>query len=152
MGRAKVTSKNIDSVVQRIMQNYAQEVADNLDKVAEKVAKSGRTALKNESKQFDGKGHWGKGNYSSGWRVTKVKNLWYRSFVIHNSKRPTETHLLEYGHELTPGVRIPAPNGSQGKMLNTKSRSKAFPHIDPVGKKVVEEFERGVEIALRTSQ
>ena len=141
MGRSKTTYKNIDTVVEKIMAEYIDDIRKNIDVAAKKVAKKGALALKNDSAQFTAR--WGTGKYQKGWRVTEEQHVWFKSYVIHNAKSPVLTHLLEYGHQLE-GVY-------NGHVYDGSTRTEAFPHITPVAKKVVDEFERSVKSAIQRS-
>lgn len=132
MARGRTSYKNLDKAIERILNDYAEIVAENVDEAADRIAKKTRLAVANGSRQFDQR--WGKKKYSSGWRVQKDDWGWFISYVVLNQKKPTETHLLEYGHE-----------------LNVGGRAKAYPHITPVAEKVPESFEKEVINAIRRS-
>lgn len=151
MARTKTTVENLDKAIDKILTSYGDLCWKNIDAVTQKVAKKARTALANESKQFDATGHWGKGSYSRGWRVKEDRGLWWSSYVIHNANKPTETHLLEYGHELNSGVRVPRPHPQTGTFISTATRAKAYPHITPVAEKVPDELQGEVVDAIRRS-
>lgn len=154
MARTKTTVDNVDKAIANILKKYGELTWENVDAAAVKVAKKARVAVANGSKKFDTKGHWGQGNYSKGWRVKETKGLWWSSYIIHNAKRPTETHLIEYGHEVHVGVRIPRPNPNPNHTTyvnKTNHRAKAQPHIAPVAEKVPDEFQAEVVDAVRRS-
>lgn len=154
MARTKTTVDNMDKAIKRILQKYGELTWENVDEVATKVAKKARVAITNKSKEFDTKGHWGHGVYSKGWRVKETRGLWWSSYIVHNAKRPTETHLIEYGHEVHTGVRIPRPNPNPKRetYVNTTTfRAKPQPHIAPVAAKIPDEFQAEVVDAVRRS-
>lgn len=132
MGRKRTTFENLDQVVKEILNDYTNVIWDNVDEAAERVAKKARLAVANGSKQFDAR--WGTGAYSGGWRVLKEKHGWFTTYVIHNKRKPTQTHLLEYGHE-----------------LNIGGRAKSYPHIEPVAKNVPDDLQKEVVDAIRRS-
>ena len=152
MARTKTTIQNLDKAINKILMQYAQITWSNIDEVTQKIAKKTQLAVRNESKQFDANGHWGKGSYSRGWRVAEQKGLWWNSYVVHNAVKPTETHLIEYGHEVKTGIPIPRPNPRKGYFVNeTTTRAKAYPHIGPVAEKVPDQFQAEVVDAIRRS-
>lgn len=151
MARIKTTVDNLDRAILKILNQYGELCWENIDEATQKVAKKVRLAVSNGSKQFDGSGHWGQGSYSRGWRVKEEQKLWYSSYIIHNATKPTETHLLEYGHELHSGVRVPRPHPQKGTFYSTATRAKAYPHITPVAEKVPDQLQGEVVDAVRRS-
>lgn len=141
MGRTKVTVDNLDKALNKILNNYRDLLWENIDEATEKVAKRTRTAVANSSNVFNQAGHWGKSKYSRGWRVKKIPELWYNTYVIHQAAKPYETHLLEYGHELD-GVY----NGQR-----MTGRTQAFPHIAPAAEKVPDKLQKEVVDAVHRS-
>lgn len=141
MGRQKVTVDNLDKAINKILDQYGEITWHNVDEAMKKIAKKTRTAVANGSKIFDTQGHWGRHIYSRGWRVKEDRGLWWSSYIIHNGTRPTETHLLEYGHELT-GVYNNQP---------MSGRTRAFPHIGPVAAKIPDEVQKEVTDAIYRS-
>ncbi|MDM5245759.1 HK97 gp10 family phage protein [Lysinibacillus sp. G4S2] len=107
--------------INRALANYAHGVGEDIEKVAEKVAKEGAQQLKARSPV--GATH----RYAKGWRAKKVGNQW----VVHNIHYQL-THLLEKGHAKVGGGRIPA-----------------VVHIAPVEQEMINEFVQGVEEAIR---
>ena len=151
MARTRTTVDRLNRVISNILNQYGELCWENVDEATEKVAKKVRLAVANGSRQFDTSGHWGSGDYSRGWRVTEEKKLWYSSYVVYQAIKPTETHLLEYGHELHVGVRVPRPKPQTGTFINTASRAKAYPHITPVAEKVPDQLQGEVVDAVRRS-
>lgn len=107
--------------INRQLAQYANVVEENVEKVAQKVAKDGVKTLKLRSPKLTG-------SYAKGWRAKKVKGKW----VVHNATDYQLTHLLEKGHVKVGGGRVPAKV-----------------HIAPVEQKMIEEFANGVEEAAR---
>lgn len=112
---------NLAAEINRTLRNYAHGVGEDIEKVAEKVAKEGARQLKIRSPI--GVRH----RYAKGWRAKKVGNQW----VVHNTEYQL-THLLEKGHAKVGGGRVPAQV-----------------HIRPVEEEMIEEFVQGVEEAIR---
>lgn len=121
MARHRVTIDNLDKEVLKIISSYGDGLKYQVVQAARAVANKGRLALARLSKQFDER--WGKGKYSSGWRVKMEEDKYGTTAVIYQAKQPALTHLLEYGHELWQG-----------------GRAKAYPHIAPVAEKLPEDF------------
>lgn len=148
MGRKKITVETLSREVQRILGSYENILWDNVDDAAKKVAKKAKTAVSNGSKQFGSR--WGEGVYSKGWRVLEEQGLWWSSYVVYQKNVPTETHLLEYGHELIPGA--PMTNRKHEFIgINHASRAKAYPHISPVAAKVPDDMQKETLSAIQRS-
>ncbi|MFJ7888402.1 HK97 gp10 family phage protein [Lysinibacillus xylanilyticus] len=107
--------------INRTLANYAHGVGEEIEKVAEKVAKEGAQQLKARSPV--GMRH----RYAKGWRAKKVGKQW----VVHNTEYQL-THLLEKGHAKVGGGRVPAKV-----------------HIAPVEEDMIDKFIKGVEEAIR---
>ncbi len=112
---------NLATEINRTLRNYAHGVGEDIEKVAEKVAKEGARQLKVRSPI--GVRH----RYAKGWRAKKIGNHW----VVHNTEYQL-THLLEKGHAKVGGGRVPARV-----------------HISPVEEEMIDEFVQGVEEAIR---
>lgn len=109
--------------INKALAEYANGVGEEIEKVAEKVAKNGVKTLRLRSPKSPGGG-----DYAKGWRAKKVDGVW----VVHNATRYQLTHLLEKGHALVNG-----------------GRSRKFPHIGPTEDEMINEFVEGVEEAIR---
>ena len=112
---------NLAAEINRTLANYAHGVGEEIEKVAEKVAKEGALRLKANSPIKSG-------SYRKGWKAKKVGKSW----VVHNATRYQLTHLLEKGHAKVGGGRVPAKV-----------------HIAPVEDEMIDEFVQGVEEAIR---
>jgi len=123
MASKKITADRLGDEIQKILQQYGEEIEGDLDLITKKVAQKGATALRNESKA----NFKGTGEYASGWSATTVKYPHYTSAVIHNKKVPGLPHLLEHGHALRSGGRV------KGRI-----------HIEPVETNLIVEYEREV--------
>lgn len=125
MGR-KVTVDNLSEAINKILEEYGEEVNQNLEQITTQVAKTGVQALRSASSIF------GSGKYKSGWTVDFER--WRGGYIkahIWNSKVPGLPHLLENGHLLRNGRRSP------GRV-----------HIQPVEQRLIEEFTRQIEAKL----
>lgn len=134
MGRPKISPENLGRYIGKIYDDYTKSVDQNVDEACRKVAQKAKTALRNGSQQFDTR--WGVGLYSHGWRVS-VEEMrrpywWKHTYVIHNTKNPTMTHLTEYGHAQWYG-----------------GRANAYPHIEPVAEKVPQDLSEAAIDAVR---
>lgn len=109
--------------INRTLANYAHGVGEDIEKVAEKVAKEGAQQLKTRSPKSPGGG-----DYAKGWRAKKVGTKW----VVYNATNYQLTHLLEKGHAKVNGGRVDPRV-----------------HIAPVEDDMIDEFVQGVEEAIR---
>ncbi|OXS66080.1 hypothetical protein B1B04_24345 [Lysinibacillus sp. KCTC 33748] len=113
---------DIATEINRTLANYAHGVGEDIEKVAEKVAKEGAQQLKTRSPKSPGGG-----DYAKGWRAKKVGKQW----VVHNVKYQL-THLLEKGHAKVNGGRVDPRV-----------------HIAPVEDEMIDQFIKGTEEAIR---
>lgn len=117
-----------DAIVDTLME-YQKITYDELEKIAKEVAREGSKKLKEVSPRGSGSR---KGHYADGWKVTAVRVSANKfSFVINNKKKPGLTHLLEEGHQLRQGGRVPA-----------------IVHVAPVEQWCIEEYEKRVKEML----
>lgn len=125
MGK-RVTIDNLQSAIDEILKEYADDLQANLDIVTKKIGQKGAQALKNQSKAtFNGK------KYASGWGTTVEKQRLYTVVYIHNKKQAGLAHLLENGHVKANGT------GRYGQWDGRK-------HIAPVEEQLVSEYTREV--------
>lgn len=100
---AKVTLDNLAAEVGKMLDEYADEVTDNVKEATHKVALLTVRALQSESRQaVNGK------KYYRGWRTYSETTRLSQKETIYNSKLPGLPHLLEYGHALRNGGRTAA--------------------------------------------
>lgn len=127
----KLTVDNLQSEIDKILEDYADDVYENLDVITKKIGQKGAQAVRNTAKTKV------KGTtYASGWTSTAYKNRLYTSVVIYNKKQAGLSHLLEHGHVSSNGV---------GRNYQTEDAPvKAREHILPVEEKLVAEYEREV--------
>lgn len=97
---------NLAKSIANELEKYSQEIADNLKRDTEIVAKECAEELKNTSPKSK-KG--GSKTYAKGWSFKKSyesnSGIRYRVF---NKNKPQITHLLEYGHAKVNGGRVEA--------------------------------------------
>ena len=129
MGK-KVTLENLGAEVEKILKKYEGEVEENLDIVTRKIGQKGAQALRNESLNAfpDSKRH--KKRYGATWTSRVEKTRLTTKVVIYNSQAGLP-HLLENGHALVAGGR---------KAGFVEGRT----HIEPIEKKLVEEYQQEV--------
>lgn len=130
MASKKVTLENLGKEINKIFEEYQEDIESNLDEITKKVGKKGAQALKNESLAAfpDSKKH--RKRYGSTWTSRADKGRLYTTVTIYNSQ-PGLPHLLEYGHASRNGGRV---DGRE--------------HISSVEESLVLEFEREVESKL----
>ncbi|MBR2413240.1 MAG: hypothetical protein IKB13_01955 [Clostridia bacterium] len=126
----KVTIDNLQSELDKILQDYADDVQGNIDVIARRMGQKGAQALKNSSLQtFDGE------KYAKGWGTTVEKNRLYTVVYIHNKKQAGLAHLLEHGHVKANGT---------GRYGFWEGRE----HIAPVEQEIVATYEKEVKASL----
>ncbi len=124
---AKVTLNNFADEVQKLLDGYGENVERNVKEATHKVALLGVRTLQQESKNSV------KGKvYYRGWRTFSETTRVSQKETIYNSKQPSLSHLLEYGHALRNGGRT-APRE----------------HIAPVEANVIDAMKRELEGRLK---
>lgn len=114
----KTPIEKLTQSIEKILDEYGDDVQGNMDEIIQKVGKSGVTALRNESKaKFNGT------KYAKGWKATTEKTRLSTRVIIHNTL-PGLPHLLEKGHAKRGGGRV---SGRE--------------HIAPVEDQIVREIE-----------
>lgn len=126
----KVTVNNLQDAIKDILDDYGDQVYENLEEITQRIGKKGVEAVRNSSKEaLNGK------VYASGWGMTVEKNRLYTSVIIHNKKQAGLAHLLEHGHVKANGT------GRYGQWSGVE-------HLLPVEEKLVDEFESEVAAKL----
>lgn len=113
-----MSTESIAVQMERILDDYSQEVKDVTRSAMEETANEAVSMLKATSPKRVSKGGR-RGKYARGWRVKKTGDL---DCFVHNATDYQLTHLLENGHEVKPDPKHP------GK----KSRVNGIKHIKPV--------------------
>lgn len=127
------TNINLDAI-KDILNEYSQDIQDGITESAIKVAENGKNTLKVTSP----KRKTGGGKYAKGWRVDKRSGKGYVHATIYNATDWQLTHLLEKGHDWV---------GRDGQ--RKKDAAKPIPHIEPVEKECIQEFQRDVEQIIK---
>lgn len=122
----KATAANFADQVQRILDEYGDDVRDNVEEITKAVSKKAVKELKGASGIFGGSG-----KYARGWTVTNEKTRLGFTAVIHHKTQPGLPHLLEHGHVLVSNGR------RAGRVAGRE-------HIAPVEEKTIELYEREV--------
>ena len=122
----KVSPADLRNVVNGILSDYTDEVAEAADVAVAKTAAEAVTRLKKANAGFNDK------KYSKGWTKKVTKHRLYSEATVYNKTQGHLTHLLEFGHALRNG-----------------GRADSFPHIAPVNDEVPDIFEDEFSSALR---
>lgn len=120
---------DIEYEISKMLNDYSVEIKEKVEKLAEKTARDGVKSLKTK-----GNGKWTK--YNSGWAIKKKGE----AFIIHNRKHPELTHLLEFGHAIA---------NQYGRY---SGRTRAFPHIAPVEKEIMQKYEQEVKKIIESAE
>lgn len=99
----KVTINNLDSAVEKILEEYGQEVGQNLSEIVQRTGRAGVQALKSESREKFGTVKKRKKKYANTWTLKANKQRLYTTATIYNTQ-PGLPHLLENGHVLRNGT------------------------------------------------
>lgn len=126
----KIPIDRLQDEINKILEEYTDDVQDNVEVLSKKFAQKGAKAVKaNAQRMF--KPTRSKKRYYSGWTSKTTKKRLGVESVIYNKSVPGLTQLLENGHALRQGGR-------------TSGRA----HIAPVEQMVVNEFEKEVKAKL----
>ena len=111
-----------------ILNDYSKDISEGIHKKGDEVAKYGVNKLKNTTSVY----HVRSGDYNKGWKVKEYTGMWSFKNTIHNATDWRLTHLLEFSHNKRNG-----------------GKTKAFPHIEPVEKECVNDYENGVRKLIK---
>lgn len=126
----KVTIDNLQSEIDKILQEYGDEVTENVGVIARRIGQKGAQAVRNAAQDtFDGE------RYAKGWGTTVEKNRLYTVVYIHNKKQAGLAHLLEHGHVKANGT---------GRYGYWDGRT----HIAPIEAQLIAQYEREVKAKL----
>jgi len=126
MGKKTPADKLAESI-EKILQEYQDDVIKDTRKLAKDFAKKGAKAVKDSARSTFG----GTGKYANGWTSTYESGRVSSQGIIYNKDVPGLPHLLENGHAKRGGGRV------HGKA-----------HIAPVEEKISEEFYKAVKEAI----
>ena len=122
MGREKTIAVQMDEILDHVKNT----VDEDIEKSSDAAAKVARSNLKENSPKD-------KGDYAKGWRIKKDKKA--KTTIVHNSKYPGLTHLLENGHI------VKNAKGIVGRAAGVK-------HIEPAAEEGAAEFVESAEKGL----
>lgn len=123
---------DLTSQVNKILQEYVDDVDKVVLRAEEKVAKEAVNKLKKTSpKNPKGNGK----HYANDWKVDQRSRKRYAHLIVHN-KQYQLTHLLENGHDIVRNGRV-------------VGHAKAHKHIKPVEEWVKKEVEAEIRRELR---
>lgn len=124
---AKTTVDTLAVDIQKILDEYGEEVTNLSKETVKKVAQKGVQALKSNSGIFGGSG-----KYASGWTSKVEEGRLNTTATLYNGKTPGLPHLLEFGHAKRGGGRV------SGRT-----------HIAPVEQELERIFTQELEAGLR---
>ena len=122
----KSTVDTLAADIQKILDEYEEDVQNLSKEAVKKIGQKGVEALKSSSGVFGGTG-----KYASGWSSKVEETRMGARATLYNSKVPGLPHLLEYGHAMRGGGRV------SGKV-----------HIKPVEDELINAFEQELEREL----
>lgn len=125
--------------IKEILNDYCEEIQENMEEVAKRITKNGKDELKKTS-PVNKTNSKTKGEYKKGWVVSTHKSRNSIHCVIHNKKYWQLTHLLENPHS------IKNQYGDTGKKTTPQV------HITPVDEKCVKEYEQAVHNLIRSTK
>ena len=132
MARKKtITAIDLSATVDQLLEEYGEEVFDDLDEVIEQTAEEAAKRL--QSVKTFKPGRHPTGAYSAGWTQTeRTRKRTNVERVVYNEDLAGLAHLLEFGHAKANG-----------------GRTDGFTHIKPVEEwvqnEIVEAFKRRAE-------
>ena len=124
----KTPIDKLADAISGILNEYEDDVQDNLALITQKFGQKGAKALKQASRETFPNGT---GEYANGWKHEFRKTRRYAKTTVFN-EHYSLPHLLEHGHATR--------NGTDRVYPPTPGRE----HIKPVADKLAETFEREV--------
>ena len=123
----KVGIDGLQDALEKILEEYGEEIEQKNEEVVKKVGRKGAKALRaSASGKFNGN------KYAPGWSVTFEGDRIHQTAIIYNKRMPGLAHLLEHGHAKRGG-----------------GRTRAIKHIEPAEQKAIREFTEKVEAVIR---
>lgn len=128
----KTPIEKFDIEIKKILDEYGDDIQENLEVITKSVAQKGAKAVRDSSHiEIKGEKYWKQ------WRseINKPNRLTVEA-TIYNSKLYPLAHLLEHGHE------------TYNQFGGPYRRTPAHPHILEVGDDIIDQYEREVESKL----
>lgn len=125
---AKVTLEKLGPAVEKILQEYEQDVLKGLSGATADVAKAGAAAVRSGSPRQTGA-------YARGWTSKTTTTRVGAEAVIYNRTEYRLAHLLENGHALKRGGRL-------------IGHVDGIPHIKPVEEEINARYEKAVKAII----
>ena len=123
----KVPIDKMTDAVAKILDEYGENLQENLGEIVKQIAQKGAQTLRSQSRGAFG----GTGAYAKGWTSTAKTGRLSAQGIIYNGDLPGLPHLLENGHANRNGGRTP------GRV-----------HIAPVEDALIKEIEQKVKAKL----
>lgn len=122
----KTSVDNLAASIKKELEEYRQDVTDDLKKTVKEVAKDCAQEIKEASPVKSGR-------YKKGWKSKTVfESQEDIRIAVHNATDYQLAHLLEHGHALANGGR------AEGK-----------PHIGPAAQHAEERLEKKVKVIVK---
>lgn len=127
MSSKRTTIDKLDSAIEKILEEYGDNLREDVNSAVKAVTKKGVAAVKQGARSS----FKGTGAYSKGWTSKFEEGRISAQGTIYNKDIPGLPHLLEHGHAKRNGGRV------AGKI-----------HIGNVEQEIVQKFEREVKEAI----
>ena len=101
---AKITAEALESEVKKILEEYGEEVNENLDDIVKRMTQKGLQALKADSASTFGTTKTRQKKYAKTWRSSVETGRLSTQGTLYNEQSGLP-HLLEHGHALVAGGR-----------------------------------------------
>lgn len=111
------------------IEKYTEDVQQAIEKETRSTARKIKRELTKTSPRSDQSGE----HYADGWSYSTSKKYGKIVITVYNKLKPQLTHLLEFGHAKAGG----------------KGRVPAYPHIGPVEKKYIPQYEKRINEILK---
>jgi len=95
---------DVSAQVADILEEYENELKDDVDAVFKQVSKETAKMVSDES-PYNPNGKNPKGHYKAGWKVKKTNERDINSYTVYQANKPQLTHLLENGWVMRNGKR-----------------------------------------------
>lgn len=114
--------------INKLMQDYKDELEKLADEEFAEVAKNTRDELRSTSPKLTG-------DYAAGWAVKKESGVGVSNYIVYNKPEYRLTHLLENGHVIR-------------NKKGTYGRTSPIKHIQPAAEKAADELIERLESKL----